>query len=90
MGNSCQKTSTVIPNRKVASSPQTRDYQPSVVMKKEELDHAVAKEETTSSYENITKVYNWKKEIGKKIQYSQLKLFSRPWKLWNCSLGFTC
>ena len=75
MGNSCQKTSTAsVPNRKIASSPQTRDYQPSVVMKKEELDHAVAKEETTSSYENITKVYNWKKEIGKKLLIIRAKL----------------
>jgi len=64
MGNSCQKTSTVISHKRVASSPQVRDYQPKAAMKKEELDHAVAKEETTTSYENITRIYNFKKELG--------------------------
>lgn len=63
MGNACgglQKKKT-----KKINTEHRRDFHQSIIIKPEELDRAVAREETTTSYENITKLYNFKKEIGK-------------------------
>jgi len=63
MGNICSSSQTKKgSNVKVA---HTRDYNPDLIVKKEDLDRAIAKEETTTSYENITKIYSFKKELGK-------------------------
>ena len=85
MGNICSASQSKH-GRKVKNL-HPRDYQPDAVTKKEDLDHAIAKEETTTSYENITKIYNFKKELGNCLFYSSINDSSRTWTFWNCKTG---
>ena len=61
MGNACGRD-TVKSDRVIKI--HRRDFQPSNIMKPDEVDRAVAKAETTTSYENISRVYSFKKELG--------------------------
>lgn len=63
MGITCGREST---KPRKLNSGRTRDFQPANMgnFKSEEIDRAIAKDETTTSYQNITKVYSFKKELG--------------------------